>query len=115
MSWHPAIPPMVEDPQGRNWQVRRAWAEATAGSYVLELVAPDGPGVRAAHLRDGQLELLRYGRDPRLRALAPVSSLGEVVVHRAHMRAVVRGRRPVLQNFSASPVGKLPGPPFAGG
>jgi len=90
MSWHPAVPLTVEDRKGRNWQVRRAWGDGTADSYILELLAPDRPGVRAAHLRAGQLELLRYGSDPRLDALALVSPQGEVVVHRAHMRAVVR-------------------------
>ena len=56
----------------------------------MELKVPDRPGVRAAHLRAGQLELLPDGSDPRLHALARVARQGEVVVHRAHMRAVVR-------------------------
>lgn len=102
MSWHPAVPLTVEDRKGRTWQVRRAWAEATAASYLLELMAPDRPGVRAAHLRAGQLELLKYGYDPRLHALAPVSPQGEVVVHRAHLRAVVRAGDRYYKIFRAS-------------
>jgi hypothetical protein len=88
MSWHPPVPIAVPDTNGTSLLVRRAWPDETAGHYVLELKAPDG--VRAAHFRAGQLELLPKGRDPRLRALAQVARQGEVVVHRAHMRAVVR-------------------------
>ena len=102
MSWHPPVPSAVADGEGTNWQVRRAWPDETAGDYILELTAPDRPGVRAAHLRAGQLELLRYGSDPRLQALASVARKGEVVVHRAHMRAVVRAGDRYLKIFRSS-------------
>ena len=58
-------------------------------------------GVRAAHLRAGQLELLRDGRDRRLPALKLASPLGVVVVHRAHKRAVVRAGEHYLKIFRA--------------
>ena len=62
---------------------------------------PGRAGVRAAHLRAGQLELLRDGRDRRLPALKHASPLGEVVVHRAHKRAVVRAGEHYLKIFRA--------------
>jgi hypothetical protein len=90
MSWHPPVPAAVPDADGTSLTVRRAWPDLTAGHYLLELAAPGRAGVRAAHLGSGQLELLPSGGDPRLHALAQVARKGEVVVHRAHMRAVVR-------------------------
>ncbi|MCX6497265.1 MAG: phosphotransferase [Arthrobacter sp.] len=90
MSWHPPVPLSVQDAEGAQWLVRRAWPEPTAGDYSMELAAPGRAGVRAAHFRAGALELLPQGSDRRLPALAQVEPLGEVVVHRAHKRAVVR-------------------------
>ncbi|WP_211881533.1 phosphotransferase [Pseudarthrobacter albicanus] len=90
MSWQPPVPPAVADTEGTQWLVRRAWPEITAGDYTMELVAPERAGVRAAHLRAGKVELLPDGGDRRLPALAQVAPLGDVVVHRAHKRAVVR-------------------------
>jgi hypothetical protein len=90
MSWHPPVPLSVPDADGTHWLVRRAWPEPSAGDYILELAAPGRPGVRAAHLRAGALELLPDGGDRLLPALAQVGPLGEVVVHRAHKRAVVK-------------------------
>ncbi|QCB97903.1 hypothetical protein E5206_14040 [Arthrobacter sp. PAMC25564] len=90
MSWHPPVPLSIPDADGAQWLVRRAWPEPTAGDYIMELAAPGRAGVRAAHFRAGALELLPQGGDRRLPALAPVEPLGEVVVHRAHKRAVVR-------------------------
>lgn len=90
MSWHPPVPLSVHDADGELWPVRRAWPGPTAGDYILELAAPGRAGVRAAHLRAGALELLPDGGDRRLPGLAQVEPLGEVVVHRAHKRAVVR-------------------------
>ncbi len=90
MSWHPPVPIAVPDKNGTDLLVQRAWPDQTADHYILELKAPDRAGVRAAHLRAGHLELLPKGRDPRLHTLAQVARKGEVVVHRANMRAVVR-------------------------
>ncbi|MCU1555705.1 MAG: hypothetical protein JWM13_3191, partial [Arthrobacter sp.] len=90
MSWHPPVPAAVPDADGTSLTVRRAWPDLTAGHYLLELAAPGRAGVRAAHLGSGQLELLPSGGDPRLHALAQVARKGEVVVHRANLRAVVR-------------------------
>ncbi|WP_427005952.1 phosphotransferase [Pseudarthrobacter sp. H2] len=99
MSWHPPVPPVVPDTEGTDWQVIRAWPETTAGDYTLEVLAPDPPGVRAGHLRDGALELLPDGGDRFLPALAQAAPLGEVVVHRAHMRAVVKAGDRYLKIF----------------
>jgi hypothetical protein len=90
MGWHPPVPAAIRDVEGSPWQVIRSWPDQTAGHYILELTAPDRPGIRAAHFQAGQLELLPKGWDPRLHALEEVARTGEVVVHRAHMRAVVR-------------------------
>ncbi|MDQ0819331.1 hypothetical protein QFZ79_001625 [Arthrobacter sp. V4I6] len=90
MGWHPPVPAAILDVEDTRWQVIRSWPGQTAEDYVLELLAPDRPGVRAAHLRSGQLELLPAGRDRRLPGLKHVAKHGEVVVHRAHHRAVVR-------------------------
>ena len=90
MGWHPPVPAVILDEEDTRWQVIRSWPGRGAGDYVLELLASDRPGVRAAHLRSGQLELLRSGRDRRLPALLHAAKHGEVVVHRAHQRAVVR-------------------------
>jgi hypothetical protein len=90
MGWHPPVPASIRDVEGCQWQVVRSWPDETAGHYILELKSPERAGVRAAHLRAGQLEVLPKGRDPRLPALRQVARKGEVVVHRAHMRAVIR-------------------------
>lgn len=90
MGWHPPVPAAIWDEEGIRWRVVRSWPGQTAEDYVLELTAPDRPGIRAAHLRSGQLELLRAGRDRRLPALLHAAKHGEVLVHRAHHRAVVR-------------------------
>lgn len=99
MGWHPPVPAAIADEEDTQWQVVRSWPANTSEEYILELVAPDRPGVRAAHLRSGQLELLRDGRDRRLPALRHAAPLGEVVVHRAHQRAVVRAGDQYLKVF----------------
>lgn len=99
MSWHPPVPGEVVDGKGRTWQVRRGWPDVAAGNYLLELLAPGLPGVRAARLRAGGLELLGYGSDPRLPALASTAPQGEVVVHRVHRRAVIRAGGRYLKVF----------------
>ena len=101
MGWHPPVPAAVLDADNFEWQVIRSWPDDSAEDYVLELSAADRAGVRAAHLRAGQLELLRDGRDRRLPALKHASPLGEVVVHRAHKRAVVRAGEHYLKIFRA--------------
>ncbi|WP_427129079.1 phosphotransferase [Pseudarthrobacter sp. S9] len=88
MSWHPPVPAVVPDAQETLWQVIRAWPEKTAGDYTMEVFTPERPGVRAAYLRSGQVEVLP--KDRLLPALVQVAPLGEVIVHRARMRAVVR-------------------------
>jgi len=99
MGWHPPVPAAILDADNTEWQVIRSWPDNSAEEYVLELWAPGRAGVRAAHLRAGQLEFLRDGRDRRLPALKHASPLGEVVVHRAHKRAVVRAGEHYLKIF----------------
>ncbi|BCW73000.1 hypothetical protein NicSoilB8_40440 [Arthrobacter sp. NicSoilB8] len=99
MGWHPPVPAAILDEDNTEWQVVRSWPDDAAEDYVLELWAPGRAGVRAAHLRAGQLELLRDGRDRRLPALKHASPLGEVVVHRAHKRAVVKAGEHYLKIF----------------
>jgi hypothetical protein len=99
MSWHPPVPAALADAEGTQWLVRRSWPDQTAGEFILELVAADRPGVLAAHLRAGQLEVLPAGADRRLRALAKAAPLGELLVHRAHKRAVVRTGEHYLKIF----------------
>jgi hypothetical protein len=101
MGWHPPVPAAVLDADNLEWQVIRSWPDESAEDYVLELGIPGRAGVRAAHLRAGQLELLRDGRDRRLPALKRASPLGVVVVHRAHKRAVVRAGEHHLKLFRA--------------
>lgn len=99
MGWYPPVPFAVDDTDQTHWLVSRSWPAGTAGDYVLELRTADRPGVRAAHLRAGQFELLPVGRDRRLPALAHAIRRGEVVVHRATKRAVVRAGDRYLKIF----------------
>lgn len=72
-------------------RITRAWpqgTEAVAG-LLVEAEAPDG-SVRAGTWREGTLELLPAGSDPKLSALAPLAADGTVVSHRYRRRAVVR-------------------------
>ena len=101
MGWHPPVPAAILDADNFEWQVIRSWPDDSAEDYVLELGVPGRAGVRAAHLRAGQLELLRDGRDRRLPALKRASPLGVVVVHRAYKRAVVRAGEHHLKLFRA--------------
>lgn len=99
MGWHPPVPAEVQDPQGTRWTVVRAWPDSTAGDYVLELRTEARPGVRAARFRSGRLEPIRPDGDRHLPALTEAARRGEVVVHRAHKRAVVRGTEGYLKVF----------------
>jgi aminoglycoside/choline kinase family phosphotransferase len=90
MTWYPPVPREAVDQAGRRWLVGRAWPERMPGRYVLEVLAPEQPGVRAAHLQHGLFELVPDGGDVLLPALTSAARLGDVLVHRAHKRAVVR-------------------------
>jgi hypothetical protein len=89
VSWHPPVPPEAVDDAGARWLVVRAWPDSAPGEYVLEVAAPGRPGIRAAHFRQGRLDLVPLD-DPGLPALRREAEHGEVVVHRAHKRAVIR-------------------------
>jgi hypothetical protein len=88
MTWYPDIPLHVTDAAGTIWLVRRAWPEAVPGDFILEVLRPSEPGVRAGHLRQGVFDTVPR-HDPKLPSLAVEASKGEVLVH-AHNRAVVR-------------------------
>ncbi|UKA53975.1 hypothetical protein LFT45_20085 [Arthrobacter sp. FW305-BF8] len=89
MNWHPPVPRRVTDAAGGVWSVQRAWPEMAAGRYVLEVRKPGWPGVLAGRFAEGRFDPVTV-TDRRLPALAAESAKGEVVVHRAHRRAVLR-------------------------
>lgn len=90
MSWHPPVPAEIRDLKDKRWRVIRSWPQVTAGDYVMEVFRPERTGVRAARFQSGQFHVLPAGRDRSLPELVQVSPLGEVIVHRAQKRAVVR-------------------------
>jgi hypothetical protein len=98
VNWHPDIPLNVTDAAGAAWLVRRAWPEAVAGDYILELLSLAGRGVRAGHLRQGAFDLVPE-EDPKLPSLRRAASKGVVVVHRAHKRAVVHSGNHFIKVF----------------
>jgi hypothetical protein len=98
MTWHPPVPRRVTDAAGTAWTVQRAWPGTSPGSYVVEVRSPDRPGVLAGTFNDGAFKAVTVD-DPRLPALAAESARGEVVVHRAHKRAVVRAPEAFIKVF----------------
>lgn len=89
MNWHPPVPAQVRDGAGVTWQVRRAWPGSLAGEFVLEIRDPAGPGVRAAHFQQGNFNPVPRD-DPLIPSLAREATKGNVIVHRAHKRAVIQ-------------------------
>lgn len=98
MNWLPPVPPAAVDNSGRTWQVHRAWPDKTPGDYILEVLAPGRAGVRAAHLRSGDFELVPRD-DPGLPALRAEARLGEIISHRPHARAVIRAAGRYIKVF----------------
>lgn len=98
MTWHPPVPRRVTDAAGTVWSVQRAWPGTSPGSYVVEVRRPDRPGVLAGHISGGAFEAITVD-DHRLPALAAASARGEMVVHRAHKRAVVRAPEAYIKVF----------------
>ena len=121
MNWHPPVPHRVTDAAGTVWSVRRAWPGASAGRYVLEVRNPARPGVLAGHFSEGRFDPVTVN-DHRLPALSAESSKGEVVVHRAHKRAVLRTSASYIKVFrpgwapaAAVGHGTATAPPAGGG
>lgn len=86
------VPARVEA-GGEVVTVDRAWpGTAEQGVVRVTVEGRDGRGrLRAGILeRGGRADLLPSGRDPRLPALAPLAADGELLVHRAGRRAVLR-------------------------
>lgn len=98
MNWHPPVPPRVTDGAGTTWQVRRAWPGSLAGEYVLEVQDLAGSGVRAAHLRQGKFDPVPQN-DPLIPSLALEAPKGNVIVHRAHKRAVIHTGNQYIKVF----------------
>lgn len=90
MSWQPPVPSAAGGDSGHQMHVVRAWPDKFAGNYILEIAAPGRQGVQAGLFRHGSLQTLEPDADVRLPALAAAALHGDVVVHRAGKRAVVR-------------------------
>lgn len=89
MTWHPPVPRRITDASGTACTVQRAWPDMSPGKYTLEVRSPHQPGVQAGLFSEGRFEAVTVN-DHRLPALAAESVKGELVVHRAHKRAVLR-------------------------
>jgi hypothetical protein len=89
MDWPSPVPLSAVDDTGTSWRVQRAWPDGTPGDYVLEVRTPGRPGVRGAHLRHGQFELIPPD-DPGLPALRAEAQQGEVISYVPYKRAVIR-------------------------
>ncbi|MFC9350402.1 hypothetical protein [Arthrobacter sp. NPDC057013] len=98
MTWHPPVPRRITDAAGTVWSVQRAWPGTSPGSYDMEVRCPDRNGVLAGHFSGGAFEAITVD-DHRLPALAAESAKGEMVVHRAHKRAVVRAPGTYIKVF----------------
>lgn len=84
--------PQTVSSGGTEVHIRRAWP-TTRGSFSFEGVDDDDGRVRAgtaASPPTAEVRLLDYGVDHRLPDLASARQTGDVVVHRAGRRAVVR-------------------------
>ncbi|MFE4543531.1 hypothetical protein [Arthrobacter sp. NPDC056727] len=98
MTWHPPVPRRVTDAAGSAWTVQRAWPGTSQGAYVVEVRSPEKAGVVAGHFDGGRFEPVTVD-DRRLPALAAESARGELVVHRAHKRAVLRAPEAYIKVF----------------
>lgn len=101
--WPSPVPwSVVHD--GTIWRVCRAWPVETPGDYVLEVRAPERPGVRGAHLRHGHFELIPP-EDPELPALQAEAQHGEVISYRPYKRAVIRAEDRYIKVFGPGGAG----------
>jgi aminoglycoside/choline kinase family phosphotransferase len=69
-----------------------------AGEFVLEVRDPAGPGVQAAHFRQGSFDPVP-GDDPLIPSLSREAAKGNVIVHRAHKRAVIHSGNQYIKVF----------------
>jgi hypothetical protein len=97
-SWPSSVPASADDGTGTSWLVQRAWPEKTPGEFVLEVLAPGLPGVRGAHLRHGQFELIPPD-DPGLPALRREAQHGELISYWPYHQAVVRAEGRYINIF----------------
>ena len=98
MNWHPPVPAHVTDAAGTEWSVRRAWPGPLAGDYDMEVQEAPGSGVLAAQLRHGSVDPVPRD-DPLMPALAREAAKGELLVHRAHKRAVIHAGNQYIKVF----------------
>lgn len=99
MEWPSPVPTTADDDTGTSWMVQRAWPDKTPGEFVLEVLTPGRPGVRGAHLRQGQFELLPLD-DPGLPALREEAQKGELISYWPSRQAVVRADGCYIKIFS---------------
>ena len=98
MNWHPPVPAHVTDAAGVEWSVRRAWPGPVAGDYDMEVQEAAGSVVLAAQLRHGSIDPVPRD-DPLMPALAREAAKGELLVHRAHKRAVIHAGNQYIKVF----------------
>lgn len=92
------VPASADDDTGTTWLIQRAWPDKTPGEFVLEVRTPGRPGVRGAHLRHGQFELISLD-DPGLPALRREAQQGELISYWPYHQAVVRAEGRYIKIF----------------
>lgn len=92
------VPASAEDDAGTSWVVQRAWPDKTPGEFLLELRTPGRPGVRGAHLRSGQIEIIPLD-DPALPALRREAQQGELISYWPYHQAVIRAEGRYIKVF----------------
>ncbi|KRE67378.1 hypothetical protein ASG92_15385 [Arthrobacter sp. Soil736] len=98
MDWPSPVPASADDDTGTSWLIQRAWPDKTPGEFVLEVRTPGRPGVRGAHLRHGQFELIPLD-DPGLPALRGEAQQGELISYWPYHQAVVRAEGRYIKIF----------------
>lgn len=96
--WPSPIPASADDETGTSWLVQRAWPDTTPGEFVLEVLTPGRSGVRGAHLRHGQFELVPLD-DPGMPALRAEAEQGELISYWPYHQAVVRAEDRYIKVF----------------
>ena len=96
--WPSPVPAFADDKSGTSWLVQRAWPHTAPGEFVLEVLTPGRPGVRGAHLRHGQFELVPLD-DPGMPALRGEAERGELISYWPHHQAVVRAEGSYVKVF----------------
>ena len=104
MDWPSPVPTSADDDTGTSWLVQRAWPDKTPGEFVLEVLTPGRLGVRGAHLRHGEFELIPLD-DPGLPALRGEAQKGELISYWPYRQAVVRADGRYIKIFEPGGAG----------